>query len=175
MNLGGMTISYSTWKKNNRNNEKEKLENDIKALQENFNVTKDEEVNNQLNIAKENLEEIRKYELEGLLLRAKARWVEEGEKPTKYFCHLEKRNYVNKTVAKLILDNGTHVTEQKDILDEIKYFYQNLYKSKDDDMEDVNLDNIFENYYIPKLSIDDKQRLDQDLTKSRGSRCFKEE
>jgi len=31
-----------------------------------------------------------------VLFRSKARWVAEGEKNTKYFCSLEKRNFISK-------------------------------------------------------------------------------
>ena len=47
------------------------------------------------------LENIRKEKVEGLILRSKALWYEKGEKSTNYFCNLEKRNYVNKTLTEL--------------------------------------------------------------------------
>lgn len=45
------------------------------------------------------------YEEKGkqAMLRAKGRWVENGERPTKYFFNLEKRNYNKKTVSELRL------------------------------------------------------------------------
>ena len=43
------------------------------------------------------LENLRKEKLQGHFIRSRAKWVDEGEKPTKYFCHLESRNYLNKT------------------------------------------------------------------------------
>lgn len=42
----------------------------------------------------------------GHMIRGKARWVEEGEKPTRYFCNLENRNYINKTIKKLELEES---------------------------------------------------------------------
>lgn len=44
------------------------------------------------------LENIRKEKMEGHMIRSRAKWVEEGEKPTRYFCNLENRNYLNKTI-----------------------------------------------------------------------------
>ena len=46
-----------------------------------------------INLAKKVSEEIKQIETqqaEGIKLRAKARWAEEGEKVTKYFCNFEK-------------------------------------------------------------------------------------
>lgn len=49
-----------------------------------------------------------------MLIRSKARWI--GEKPSKYFCHLEKRTFINKTMTLLKRDCGKEITNQKDIL-----------------------------------------------------------
>ena len=35
------------------------------------------------------------------MIRAKIKWAEDGEKPTRYFCSLESRNFVNKTIPKV--------------------------------------------------------------------------
>lgn len=54
----------------------------------------------------------------GNLIRSRAKWLSEGEKPTSYFLNLENRNYVNKTIPKLIKqDNNIHVeiNKQEDI------------------------------------------------------------
>ena len=42
----------------------------------------------------------------GVMIRSKARWVELGEKNSKYFCGIEKRNYKNKTITKLKTDSA---------------------------------------------------------------------
>ena len=66
-----------------------------------------------LNDLKLELEKIRKEKFKGIVLRSKAKWVDEGEKSSKYFCSLEKRNYVSKTVSKLSSDSGEFITDQK--------------------------------------------------------------
>ena len=38
--------------------------------------------------------------MEGVLLRLNARWVAEGEKITKCFCSLEKRNFISKQMER---------------------------------------------------------------------------
>lgn len=39
--------------------------------------------------------------LRGNMIRSEARWVEEGKKPTNYFCHLKSRNFLNNTIKKV--------------------------------------------------------------------------
>ena len=48
------------------------------------------------------LEQIRKDNLKGSVLRSRVNWIENGEKPSKYLCALERRNYVNKTLIEVI-------------------------------------------------------------------------
>jgi hypothetical protein len=38
--------------------------------------------------------------MKGKLVRSRAQWVDEGEKPTKYFCGLESKNYTSKIIPK---------------------------------------------------------------------------
>ena len=46
------------------------------------------------------LENIRKHKLRGQIVRARAKWIEEGEKPSTYFCSLEARNFTSKQIPK---------------------------------------------------------------------------
>ena len=75
-----------------------------------------------------------------------------GGKPTRYFCNLESRNYLNKHIKKIEVDGKGTIYEQKDILKEVQSFYQNLYKSKEDEICDIDLAHLFENsdIHIPK-------------------------
>ena len=66
----------------------------------------------------------------GIILRSKAKWVEEGEKNTKYFLNLEKRNYNNTCIKTLINKDNKEITDMTEILEEQKLFYENLYTSK---------------------------------------------
>jgi hypothetical protein len=44
------------------------------------------------------------------MFRSKAKWVEEGEKNSKYFLNLEKNNYLNKMITTLNI-NGEITTK----------------------------------------------------------------
>ena len=71
------------------------------------------------------------------MVRAKIKWAEEGEKPTRYFCSLEFRNYVNKTIPKVQQENGNTIKTQEEILEEVQKFYSNLYASLNSE-KDIN-------------------------------------
>ena len=51
-----------------------------------------------LNILKEKMEKLDEVKVEGIIVRSRARWHEHGEKNSKYFLKLEKRNYIRKHV-----------------------------------------------------------------------------
>ena len=105
------------------------------------------------------------YERKGkeVLFRSKCRWIEKGERPTKYFFNLEKRNYNKKTISELELDNGELLTEEKLILQEIESYYKDLYTSKvSATLSDF--DQFSQNLEIPHLSNDERDRLEGPLT-----------
>ena len=72
------------------------------------------------------------YERKGkaAMFRSKCKWVEEGEKATKYFFNLEKRNYNRKVVTEIDTETGTLIADNAQILTEIEDYYKDLYSSK---------------------------------------------
>ena len=83
------------------------FEEEIKHLEENINNMNLE----QLKTKKHELEELRKEKLKGHYVRSRAKWIEEGKKPTKYFCNMELRKYISKLITKIELDNGEQITD----------------------------------------------------------------
>ena len=81
---------------------------------------------------KQQLEILRKEKIKGQITRARLQWLSEGEKTTNFFCKLEHKNYVEKTIRKLNLHDGTTLVDQTQIMAQIKNFYNNLFKSQDD-------------------------------------------
>ena len=79
---------------------------------------------------KAELEQIHNHIANGIILRSKVRWYEEGEKNNKYFLVLAKRNKTKSHIRKLINVSGEEITDQKVTLEEIKSFYTNLYTIK---------------------------------------------
>ena len=72
------------------------------------------------------------------MIRSKAKYIDQGEKQTKYFCNLEKHNFISKIMTQLQKDDGTVISEQQEILNEAENFYKTLYQSRD--LEDIDLE-----------------------------------
>ena len=84
----------------------------------------------------------------GSIVRSKTRWIEQGEKPTKYFFNLEKRNYNHKTIIELKHPEGKSVTKEEEILEEIEIFYKELYTSITS-VENAPFTSFIENLELP--------------------------
>ena len=85
-----------------------------------------------------------------------------GEKPTKYFLNLENRNFVSKHIREL-KQEGKTINKPKDILNEMNFFYQNLYNEKDIiDIDNSNYSKIEEK--ITKLNDSKNEELERDIS-----------
>ena len=128
--IRGISISHSMKKAREERKIAKKLEEDIQILEDVLCQNPNKINDLLLNDKKQELEKHREKTVEGLLLRSRANFHENGEKCSKYFCSLEKKNYVNKTITELIDENGKHISNQNDILNAQENFYRKLYGSK---------------------------------------------
>ena len=83
------------------------------------------------------------------IARSKTRWIEQCEKPTKYFFNLEKRNYNHRTIKELKYPEGRSVTKEEEILEEIERFYKELYTSTSS-FENTQFISYIENLELPE-------------------------
>ena len=156
--IRGKTISYASYKKK-AENEKETTLNDTLKRLENNNQISEEEVA-ELEGIKAELEQLRQKKIEGIAVRCRATWMNEGEKPTRYFCNLENRHYTNKSVSFLEKSNGDIIDDQTEILREVEHFYRSLYSKRV--VQDVNISTLINN--APKLTEIDINLLLEPLT-----------
>ena len=117
---------------------------------------------------KDQLNEIEMERSRGAILRSKAQWIEEGEKPTRYLFNLEKRNYIKKHIRRLKLPDGTIINDPEEILQTQKSFYEALYTSKIYD--NVNEIAYFMGSNVPTLNEDLKNSCEGMVT---ADECFK--
>ena len=158
LDVRGESVKFAKNKNKDREKHIKELEKRLYDLEQE--IDKDNiETTNEIEHLKTELKKHYDIKIKGTLTRAKVRWLKDGEKNSKYFIGLEKRNYLNKTIKCLYKDNGEKITNFKDILAEEKRFYQNLYAEKVVNLEDENINSKFfiNTDNIPKLNEDQKQ------------------
>ena len=167
MEIRGKTISYSSYKKRSQDKKELLLVEEINRIEKTYDPSKEA-------ILKEKQKElfdIRQKKIEGVKVRSRARWVEEGEKANKYFCNLENRNFISKMMPQLIRPDGTVTSNQEDIIEETKLFYENLYSCKE--VEDVDLNTILNFQDIRKLNDNEKNSLEGPITTQEALKALK--
>ena len=118
----GKTIAYSSYKKKQENNREAELIKEIENLEkrENSNFEACDK-------KKKELQDLRQKRLEGVRIRSRAKWINEGEKPSTYFCNLENRNFTSKAMNNLFSSTSNVLRCLKEeVLNEVDKFYSNL-------------------------------------------------
>lgn len=157
MKIRSKTIGYATAKKKKAIEKEEALIKEIDHL-ENI-ASKTENDVYMLKEKNEELVSLRTKKIEGVMLRSRAKWVAEGEKITNYFCNLEKRHYVSKSINKLHGKNGM-IEDSDQISKEVNNFYKNLYAKRS--LQAFEISDLIQN--CPKLSTNQKQSLEGEIT-----------
>lgn len=120
----------------------------------------------ELDQVKQELEEIREKNLQGHLIRARQQYLQEYEKPSTYFLSLEKHKYVEKTIKKLVKQNGEILLDQKMILNDIKNYYEDLFRNHDNDKNLEKFDEIFADLDTKKLNPEQSAFLDLPISEN---------
>ena len=111
--------------------------------------------------------------MKGQIVRSRVQWLQHGEKPSKYFCSLENKQFTEKTIKCIKKENGTIINEQAKILNEIKIFYQSLFNSYDQKLENINLNEYLRNYHVNKLTSEQSKTLEGEITLSELGHALK--
>ena len=137
LEIRGKTISYASYKKRKDEAEERKLIKEIEELETKLNL--DQEKMIRLEENKLALQEIRENKLRGAIIRSRINWLQNGEKPSRYFTNLENRNFRAKRMLFLEQENGNIIYDQNELLEETKTFYENLYDKKDVNIIDLDV------------------------------------
>ena len=72
----------------------------------------------------------------GYIVRARAEYIDGGEKNTNFFANLEKKRATAKTITRLNKD-GKEIINSKNILKELESYYKQLYKYQKIDTKNI--------------------------------------
>ena len=164
LEIRSKTISFSTALNKKEKSLLKQLESDIIML-ERTDPAKNFEA---INIKQDQLKSIREKKLNGTLVRSRARWISQGEKPSKYFFALENRHFISKRMKSLINTKGEEINDFDYIKNEVNNFYKTLYCSREQEIEDVNLNNIL-NENTPKLNELEANSIEGNITLKEAS------
>ena len=167
MEFRSTTISYSKNKSKLTHVREEEVKSRLEELDRiicnNFNSPGIDPVLNEYDNLKAELQSIYEKKGRSAIFRSKCRWVEEGERPTKYFFNLEKKNYNKKTITELHGEDGTTINNEKRILDSIEKYYSQLYKTINN-LEQKDFDSFMEPLRISKLKTEDREEMEGPLS-----------
>jgi hypothetical protein len=124
-----------------------------------------EEIIQQYNETKLEIEQYNNEKAHGVFIRSKCDWAEFGEKNTKYFLNLEKRNYNNKCISKLINEEQVTITDSNEILNYETKFYKKLYTIPEHE-GNITRENCMEEFLdrsTPKISNENVELCEQQL------------
>ncbi len=126
LKIRSLSLAYCIKKKKNMNSFNNNFLKEINLL--GIELDRNPPASNleRFNVSKIELEQIEKHETQGNILRTKIRWTEDGEKNSKLFLNLEKKNYCNKLITSLEV-YGNLIKDHNNITKAQKHFYQNLY------------------------------------------------
>ena len=96
MEIRSLTIPYAKNKAKNIRTLQKQLESRIESPENKINAKPDDGTDaaqQEYERLKTKLRHIYEERADGAILRSKMRWIEHGEKPTKYFFDMERRNY----------------------------------------------------------------------------------
>ena len=163
--IKSISTQYSTLKNQNLFSEEKILKNTINDINTLLTTNPDDEnLQEKLKINKQKYEIISIHKARGAQVRSRIKYIEEGERNTKYFLGIEKTKGSQNTIQELKQDNES-ITDPEDVLSKIKVFYQNLY-SKDNHINEGidNMENFLNNISFPILNDEEKVSLEDNIT-----------
>ena len=128
--------------------QREELEVNLKLLEKNLSTEENQCLYDK---CKRDVEEIYDNIAEGIRIRSRCQWYEEGEKSSKFFLNLEKFNGMQSQIRKIIV-NDQEITDPNIILNEIRNFYESLFK-KGNSKCPSQIHDFLDKVQLPKLNI----------------------
>ena len=167
MEIRAATISFSKNLAKSTNSREVEITRRLQELDEficnNFHAPDIDQVLNEFDDLKTELQTICTKKGNAAIFRSKCRWVEKGERPTKYFFNLERRNYNKKTISELRTENEMIIKNETQVLDAIEKYFKDLHTSQSNATQE-EYDSFIQELCLPKLSDEERDELEGLLT-----------
>ena len=152
MEIRATIILFAKRKAKQKRDEEKGLLQQFSNLQEQVRSNFKDTIKTEMDHVKNKLKKITASRTQGALLRSKARWYEFGEKNSKYFYNLERRNCKKKHITSLTTENNTILSNPKLVLEEEANFYKKTKSSKSTDPENKTFASLFESVGLTFLN-----------------------
>lgn len=160
------SIKYAVCRKKNEILEEQKVQNQLDDICHKIDKTECDEQLLYLYKQKVELESKLNHmyseKAKGIQVRSRAKWIQEGERSTKYFMRLESQRQSLNVINEVQKSNGNITTNSEEILEEISSFYSELYCSKQN--SNHNVSEFIMNVETPTLSHVSKEMCDVNIT-----------
>ena len=158
INIKTFTMNYSKLKSNSRRNKLTMLYADLNQIDRKLaNDPNSHALQDRKNKIKLEIELDEHQRARAAQTRARVKWVEEGEKNSKYFLSLEKAKANSKIMEEVLDDNNRLITNQQEIMNVQKCYFSTLYKQrvKKEGMEQ-NLEIFLGSTSVSTISVEQK-------------------
>jgi exonuclease III len=126
--IRGISISHASYINRQRNMNLTNLNDELTKLELMLANNPNDNTLQQCATIKKEIEEINNHITKGIMIRAKAKYIDQNEGNTKLFLGLEKSKAKIKNISKLIINKNCTVTDPNEILEEEQKFYKALYQ-----------------------------------------------
>ena len=164
MEMRSSTICYSKTKAKETKGKIKETVIIANALEKKISTDPTDENLIKYNECKRYIEEYNNEKANGAFLRSKVNWVEYGEKNSKFFLNLEKRNHSMKCITKL-LDSTTdrEIVDAGEVLKYEEEFYKKLY-SEDEINVNEQARQVFNEPSLPQITQEAKASCETEIT-----------
>ena len=169
-----MCIEYSKSKKTKQKSYIKDLQNELNTIESKLSQdTNNNDLLLRRETIKKELEIFSIQESKSAQIRSRVKFIEEGEKNTKYFLNLEKARGNGKIMDSLKTPQGKIITSRQDIMNEQVRHFKETY-SKCNTFNDAQAEEFMKHTDTPKIREEDKQMLDEELTINEITYALKE-
>lgn len=171
MDIREFCIDYGKDKARKRKQDTLISEKELKLIEkEMINNPTDTEISQKHLSIKQKYELLKVHHAKGAQIRSRVKWIEEGEKNTKYFCNLERTRAKNNIITRLEDQQGNIITEQNLILQKQVQHFSSIYNQTTEE-ENIHTatDNFLKNEDFPRLNKEESDSCEGAITLQESS------